>query len=263
MESYGNIINGPSTNTSELSTFNYPNYGSYDVLSSNYYNSQYLYYNNNNNNNNYGNYYQPPVNYGQYGYYPSTYNYTVDSISSSSVVDKNDSQVDTSSDSSVGSSVSSDYVSTVSPVPRINECTDQSTPVSCSSAPSQHNLSKFYPTPPTLDVSEVDNSNKKFIVQKSPDVAPRGDDDDDDESSSSRMKRRTRTQFSKYQIDSLEAIFHKNHYPDVQTVDNMSEKLGLAIERISVWFQNRRAKFKKTKKPSNFSAERLYNVSLI
>ena len=51
-------------------------------------------------------------------------------------------------------------------------------------------------------------------------------------------------------IDCLEAIFLKSHYPEVHVVDRLSDKLGLSIERISVWFQNRRAKFKKTKKPA-------------
>ena len=49
----------------------------------------------------------------------------------------------------------------------------------------------------------------------------------------------------------MEAIFNKSHYPEVHVVDKLSDKLGLSIERISVWFQNRRAKFKKTKKPSS------------
>lgn len=48
----------------------------------------------------------------------------------------------------------------------------------------------------------------------------------------------------------MEAIFQKSHYPEVHVVDKLSDKLGLSIERISVWFQNRRAKYKKTKRPS-------------
>ena len=65
-------------------------------------------------------------------------------------------------------------------------------------------------------------------------------------SNSKRTKRRSRTQYSKNQIDCLEAIFIKQHYPEVHLVDKLSEKLNLSVERISVWFQNRRAKFKKT-----------------
>ena len=61
-------------------------------------------------------------------------------------------------------------------------------------------------------------------------------------------RRRNRTQFSNSQIESLEAVFEKTHYPEVQLVDRLSEKLNLSIERISIWFQNRRAKHKKSKK---------------
>jgi len=61
-------------------------------------------------------------------------------------------------------------------------------------------------------------------------------------------RRRNRTQFSLSQIQSLESVFEKTHYPEVQLVDRLSEKLNLSIERISIWFQNRRAKDKKSKK---------------
>jgi hypothetical protein len=46
-------------------------------------------------------------------------------------------------------------------------------------------------------------------------------------------------------------VFLKTHYPEVHLVDKLSERLVLSIERISVWFQNRRAKFKKAKKPAS------------
>lgn len=66
--------------------------------------------------------------------------------------------------------------------------------------------------------------------------------------STQRSKRRSRTQYTKNQVDGLEAVFIKQHYPEVHLVDKLSEKLNISIEKISVWFQNRRAKFKKSKK---------------
>ncbi|RNA43654.1 paired box Pax-6 isoform X3 [Brachionus plicatilis] len=77
-----------------------------------------------------------------------------------------------------------------------------------------------------------------------------------------KSKRRSRTQFSKQQVDTLEAVFQKSHYPEVHVVDRLSDKLGLSIERISVWFQNRRAKYKKTKKPSASEAAH-YDSNLV
>ena len=46
----------------------------------------------------------------------------------------------------------------------------------------------------------------------------------------------------------MEATFQRTHYPDVSVVDRLSDMLHLTTERIAVWFQNRRARFKKLKK---------------
>jgi hypothetical protein len=49
-------------------------------------------------------------------------------------------------------------------------------------------------------------------------------------------------------LDTLEATFERTHYPEIRAVDDLSSELSLSIERISVWFQNRRARFKKCRK---------------
>lgn len=64
-----------------------------------------------------------------------------------------------------------------------------------------------------------------------------------------RSKRRTRVKYEKEQLDLLEASFQRTHYPDVNVVDRLAEILKLSTDKISVWFQNRRAKFKRSKKP--------------
>ena len=46
----------------------------------------------------------------------------------------------------------------------------------------------------------------------------------------------------------MEATFQKTHYPDVAVVDRLSQVLNLGTERISIWFQNRRARYKKDRK---------------
>ena len=64
----------------------------------------------------------------------------------------------------------------------------------------------------------------------------------------SRYKRRSRTTYSKSQLDCLEQTFQKSQYPEIKTVDDLSQTLNLSTERISIWFQNRRARFKKARK---------------
>jgi hypothetical protein len=60
-------------------------------------------------------------------------------------------------------------------------------------------------------------------------------------------KRRSRTKFNKRQLDILDAAFLRTHYPDVNVIDKLANILDLSTERISIWFQNRRARFKKLK----------------
>ncbi|CAF0911048.1 unnamed protein product [Brachionus calyciflorus] len=63
-----------------------------------------------------------------------------------------------------------------------------------------------------------------------------------------RPQRRSRTKFEKKQLDTLESTFANTHYPDVNLIDRLSRLTNLTTERISVWFQNRRARFKRSKK---------------
>ncbi|KAK2507789.1 hypothetical protein MC885_001917, partial [Smutsia gigantea] len=62
------------------------------------------------------------------------------------------------------------------------------------------------------------------------------------------VRKKTRTLYRSDQLEELERIFQEDHYPDSDKRREIAQTVGVTPQRIMVWFQNRRAKWRKLEK---------------
>ena len=58
--------------------------------------------------------------------------------------------------------------------------------------------------------------------------------------------KRMRTSFKHHQLRAMKAYFTINHNPDAKDLKQLSQKTGLTKRVLQVWFQNARAKYRRT-----------------
>ncbi|XP_046354587.1 segmentation polarity homeobox protein engrailed-like [Haliotis rufescens] len=71
-----------------------------------------------------------------------------------------------------------------------------------------------------------------------------------------RVSANLRKNYTKKQVRRLKQVFLENKYPDVELYEDLSQELDIPVQRLKVWFQNRRARNKRA------SDSRIKNYSL-
>ncbi|XP_033095607.1 ALX homeobox protein 1-like [Anneissia japonica] len=139
--------------------------------------------------------------------------------------------------------------------------TDRSVKAPDSSIIKENRNPCFYSTSISNGISSEDDtiacrgestSHRPNIASKRS-ASPSGTDDTSfEQSEDCKRQRRMRTTFNTEQLASMEEMFAVTHYPNFEIRKQLSEATDLEEERIQIWFQNRRAKWRKYEKLGNF-----------
>ncbi|XP_061179104.1 homeobox protein Hox-A3-like [Saccostrea echinata] len=74
-------------------------------------------------------------------------------------------------------------------------------------------------------------------------------------------RKKARTNYTPQQVQTLEKVFHENPYPDAEKMEELSKELEIPESKLKVWFQNKRARWRRRMNDNAHQVPRLMGPS--